>query len=207
MFSLIRPFLQNALHIAVYAAPLLATGYFAYDVGHTQASRLYEVKLSRQAEAHALQLRALSNAKTAELAAALTEQQRLTELAHKTGWELLQARARLADAQTRLKQRIPDATRSDGTRFTGLGPDSLRLYRAALGYASDDAHLPAADPGAAIQADQTAAPAGGLPPLALLYHAADYGRWCQQLEQQLDAWQALFPGSPIPQKGETHAKP
>ena len=200
---MLKTLLYNAWHIGKVLLPLAVVGYLAYDLGHTQATRHGELQLAKLAERTAIDLKRAAELRQQALAVALAEQQRLSKQAQKVGWELIQTRAKLETTQRQLTQRIAHATRSDGERFTGLGPDSLRLYRAALGYASDDAHLPAADPGIAVQADQTATAAGGLPPLALLYHAADYGRWCQHLEQQLDAWQALFP----PTQGEAHAGP
>lgn len=195
----------NRRWVWLLSAVALAAGVFT--AGYRWAERDYLADIARQQAAHAEQQRQQADAQAEALASALREQQQLREQAYQVGVALLQARADLARSQAQLSRRISHVVQQDGERFTGLGPDSLRLYRAALGYASADEYLPAADPGTAVQADQTAAPAGGLPPLALLYHAADYGQWCQQLEQQLDAWQALFPGPSIPQQGETHAGP
>ncbi|WP_062789391.1 hypothetical protein [Aquitalea pelogenes] len=191
----------NHRWVWLLGAVTLAAGLFT--AGYRWAERSNLADIARQQANYAQQQRQQAEAQAEALVSALRDKQQLEEQAYRVGVALLQARADLARQQAQLSRRIAHVVQQDGERFTGLGPDSLRLYRAALGYASDDAHLPAADPGAAVQADQTTTAAGGLPPLALLYHAADYGQWCQQLEQQLDAWQALFP----PTQGEAHAGP
>lgn len=188
-----RPFIKP-LAITV-ATALIWSGGFLY--GHKQASQAGEAKLQSVKLAHAQDMQYLANAKAAELGAALAEQKELTDQAHRIGWELIQTRARLADTQHRLKQRIADATRSDGPRFTGLGPDSLRLYQSALGYRSPgDPGMPTADAGNADQAGQTTGADEGLPPEDLLAHSADYGEWCQKLDGQLDTWINLHERGP-----------
>ncbi|WP_029770539.1 hypothetical protein [Pseudogulbenkiania sp. MAI-1] len=157
-----------------------------YGFGSSHTASVYKAHLATQAENHARDLNAVSDAKAAELAGALVEQQKLADQAHKLGWELIQTRARLADTQSQLKQRIPDAIRTDGPHWTGLGPDSLRLYQSALGYTPSDPGVPAADAGNADQAGQAAGTDEGLPPEDLLAHSADYGEWCQRLDAQLD---------------------
>lgn len=184
-------------------AVTLSAGVFT--AGYRCAERGYLADITRLQANYAQQQRQQAEAQAEALASALREQQQLQEQAYQVGVALLQARAELARSQAQLSRRIAHVVQQDGERFTGLGPDSLRLYRAALGYASDYAHLPAADAGSAVQADQAAAPAGGLPPLALLTHAVDYGQWCQQLEQQLDGWLALFPAPSSQPQGEAHA--
>jgi len=191
----------NRRWVWLLGAVTLSAGVFT--AGYRWAERGYLADIAQQQAAHAAQQRQQAEAQAEALASALRDKQQLAEQAYQVGVALLQARAELAHSQAQLSRRITHVVQQDGERFTGLGPDSLRLYRAALGYTSDDEYLPAADARAAVQADQTAAAAGGLPPIALLYHAADYGQWCQQLEQQLDAWLALFP----PPQGEAHAGP
>lgn len=168
------------------AAVIGAAGYAVDQFGYQRAANLYAGKLATAEAGHSRQLLRLTEQRLAEHATAQAEYQRLNRLAHQVGVALLQSRADLATAQRQLKQRITHATQSDGARFTGLGPDSLQLYRAALGYTAAD--LPAADAGAVATAGQAAATAPGLPPADLLSHAADYGQWCQQLEQQVQAF-------------------
>lgn len=170
--------------------PLAVVGYLGYDLGQTRASGEYQVKLASLQASHAESTALHAQQTAANLAAADTRYRELNRLAHQVGVELLQTRGQLAIAQRQLQKRIPHATQSDGSRFTGLGPDSLQLYRAALGYTDADfaSDLPAADAGAAAAASQAAAAAPGLPPADLLSHAADYGQWCQQLAAQVQAF-------------------
>ncbi|BAK76474.1 hypothetical protein NH8B_2088 [Pseudogulbenkiania sp. NH8B] len=169
---------------------VLLTGY---GIGRWQSDLSHEAVIANLRASHEQDLRHLSDAKAAELGQALTEQQRLTDHANQLGWELIQTRAQLTGIQHQLKQRIADAVRSDGPRFTGLGPVSLRLYAANLGYRTPgDPGVPAADPGNAAKADQARAAGTGLSPADLLAHSADYGTWCLQLESQLDTWISLY---------------
>ncbi|MCG8993232.1 hypothetical protein LH427_09630 [Laribacter hongkongensis] len=183
--------LYNALRIGAVLVPVAVVGYLGYELGHSTASQAYQTELARQAKIHATSMQKLADDKAAELGLALAEQQRLIEQANQVGWALIQTRAQLADTQSQLKKRIADATRTDGMRFTGLGADSLRVYRAALGYPERDPGVPPADTPDAGAANNAATPGGGLPPEDLLAHAADYGQWCQQQSAQLSAYLRL----------------
>lgn len=188
----IRPFIKP-LAIAAAIALVWGTGFYSgQKVASTAAaSKLQAVQLSHEQE----RSRA-ADAKAGELATALAGQQKLAEQANKLGWELLQTRSQLATTQTQLKQRIADATQSDGDRFTGLGPGGLRLYSSALGYPERNPGLPAANAGDAANPGQTGAAGAGLQPADLIAHAADYGAWCQQLEAQLGTLAHLHGGAP-----------
>ncbi|KUM03516.1 hypothetical protein KIF53_13345 [Chromobacterium subtsugae] len=188
MFSVTNPLLPTALSAALCSVALGCAGYGCYGLGQGQTTRVYEAKMAKQEAAHAAELLQKAEKQNQALAAANAEQTRLTDLAHKVGWQLLQTQGQLARSQAQLRERIADATRNDGQAWTGLGPDSLRLYRASLGYSERDPGLPAADAGNAGEADQAGAAARGLPPADLLNHAADYGRWCQELETRLDGF-------------------
>ena len=129
----------------------------------------------------------------AELATALRDKQTLEQQANQVGAALLETRAQLARTQQQLKQEIPHVVQADGPRWTGIGPASLRLYSKNLGYpvASGGPGLPATSAGDAAKADQAGSAGVGLSPTDLLTHSADYGQWCQKLEQQLDAFITL----------------
>lgn len=191
MLELIKPMLGNAWRLALIVVPLGVAGYVGYNIGKTQATRHYQVAMAEQQVSHEQQMLDLVNDKNAELQSALTDLQRMTQHANQIGLALLETRSKLASTLTELKQRIDHATSADGERFTGLGPDSLRVYRAALGYPESDPDLSTADGGNAGQAGQAASPAPGLPPADLLEHAADYGQWCQQVDAQLNAYLQL----------------
>ncbi|KZE34166.1 hypothetical protein [Crenobacter luteus] len=183
------PWWGKPLLVAALAGAAL---YGADQFGYRRAANLYAGKLATAEAGHARQLLRLAEQRLTEQAAAEAAYRRLNEQAHQVGWALLQTRRQLEVTQRQLKQRIPDATRTDGPRFTGLGPDSLRLYRQFLGYpASGEADLPAADAGHAGEAAAAAGTEAGLSPADLLEHAADYGQWCQQLDAQLSAYLRL----------------
>ncbi|UTH76028.1 hypothetical protein [Chromobacterium sp. IIBBL 290-4] len=129
-------------------------------------------------------------------AQALLAQQKWQQRINQLEAELLRQQHALQQQQRLAAQRIDHVITQDGPRYTGLGPDSLRLYRQLLGYSAD---LPGAQPLAAGNSPQAAGPASGLPAADLLAHAADYGVWCQQLEQRLIALRQLFsPPEPHP---------
>ncbi|WP_199155185.1 hypothetical protein [Chromobacterium sp. ASV23] len=122
-------------------------------------------------------------------AAALAWQQQWRQRMDRLEGQLLDKQNALQALRRQQTQRIDDVARNDGPRFTGLGPDSLRLYRQLLGYPAD---LPGAQPLSAGSAAHAAGADGGLPPPDLLAHAADYGAWCGELEQRLLTLKQLF---------------
>ncbi|OHX21227.1 hypothetical protein [Chromobacterium sphagni] len=191
----INPLAALAIKGAVYLLPLLGVGYVGYQTGQSLADQRHQVALATLKAQHAAELKQRAEDNVRTLTAASAEQKRLADLVHQVGWQLLQARGELARSQAQLKERIPNATQRDGAAFTGLGPDSLRLYRAALGYAESDSGMPSADAGNAAKADQASSSRAGLPPADLLNHAADYGRWCQELEIRLDSYIRLHQGA------------
>lgn len=187
---LLKPLAANLWSIGRVVLPLAVAGYLGYDLGHGRASLDYQAGIASLKASHAESAAQQAAQAAANLAAADARYRELNQQAHVIGAELLQTRADLAASQRQLKQRITHVTQSDGERFTGLGPDSLQLYRAALGYTAADvaADLPATHAGTAAAATETATTEAGLPPVDLLHHASDYGQWCQQLEGQLQAF-------------------
>ncbi|WP_051528692.1 hypothetical protein [Microvirgula aerodenitrificans] len=192
--------LATAGRVLAIVVPLALAGTLGYRLGSSQTAKNYTAQLAEQTAHYDRERQAVADARATELGAALTEQQRLNDQAHQVGYALIEARAELANARSQLTRRIDNATRSDGDRFTGLGPDSLRVYRAALGYPERDPDLPATDAGHTAQAGSATGPDAGLSPGDLIAHAADYGQWCQQLDVQLTAVARLFPVS----QGDTH---
>ncbi|UTH73961.1 hypothetical protein [Chromobacterium sp. IIBBL 290-4] len=188
MFNPALSLLPGAWRLALAALALGTSVYSGYHFGASQSSQTYETRLAKQEASHAETLRLAADQRLQEQVSSQQEQARLSDLAHQVGWQLLQTQGQLARSQAQLKERIADATRHDGQAWTGLGPDSLRLYRTALGYPKRDPGLPSADAGDAVEASQAGAAERGLPPADLLNHAADYGRWCQELESQLDSF-------------------
>ncbi|AXG42214.1 MULTISPECIES: hypothetical protein [Photorhabdus] len=101
---------------------------------------------------------------TAELNAGalhdLIEKQQAQQHANeKMSNDLYAAITRLSQATQRIEQSIPDALSRDGSAYTGIGPDGLRLYQTALGYhhaAPGDFSLPGHSARSAATAAETA---------------------------------------------------
>ncbi|WP_350306961.1 hypothetical protein [Photorhabdus viridis] len=101
---------------------------------------------------------------TAELNAGalhdLIEQQQAQQHANeKMSNDLYAAITRLSQTTQRIEQSIPDALSRDGSAYTGIGPDGLRLYQTALGYphaAPGDFSLPGHSSSAVTAARETA---------------------------------------------------
>lgn len=127
-----------------------------------------------------------------QLAAALEQQAQQHRLAESVTAKLRAAQRQLDAERRRNKQRVSDAVKNDSAAYSGIGPDSLRTYRASLGYAPDDQYLFTDSAATAGGSAETSSTVAGLSPEDLLSHAADYGAWCQSLERQLRAienWQ------------------
>lgn len=163
------------------------------ESGAAAQNKTDEIVRSNLVADYEKQLGKLKDERNAELTQALRDKQTLEQQTNQIGTALLETRAQLARTQQQLKQEIPHVVQADGPRWTGIGPTGLRLYTKNLGYPvpASDPGLPAANPGDAAKADQAGSAGAGLSPTDLLTHSADYGQWCQQLEQQLDAFITL----------------
>lgn len=162
-------------------------GYGVYHTGYQAAAHDWQAKLDKQKADYESTLRLQAEARAKELAKAAADQQAFAQLAHQLGVTLLATESQLKAKQQQLKQRIPDAIRMDGQHWTGLGPVSLRLYQAELGYTAGDPGLPETNPGDAAKADQADRTGAGLSPEDILAHAGDYGAWCGALEAKFDS--------------------
>ncbi|QMT39980.1 hypothetical protein [Neisseria shayeganii] len=115
---------------------LLAAG-LAYRAGYLKRDTAAEAEMAAvKAEWRQKQL-AAELAYRAQLAAAAAEKQRWHDFAQVQSQKLAHTYARLDGQAGRMKQEIADVVQSDaaaGACVGGLGPDSLRLYRRALGY-------------------------------------------------------------------------
>ncbi|HHZ1080638.1 TPA: hypothetical protein ACV98Q_000323 [Yersinia enterocolitica] len=126
-----------------------------------------------------------ANDASAALTAALARQKATQQMGDKLSAELQAKIDALYSDNQRLKRQINDATQQDGATYTGLGPNSLCVYQSALGYADCDQRVQPTASGSVPTARETQPTHSGLPPEDILAHAADYGKWCQQLETQL----------------------
>lgn len=197
---MLNTFAFNAWRIGKVVLPLAVVAYLGYDLGHTQATQTGERKLARLEQQYTAERAQESYLHARQLQANQARYLVLQQQAHQIGSELLHTRAALAQAQAQHRKRITHVTQQDGPAFTGLGPDSLRLYQRFLGYTNADlaAAVPAANAGHAAATAEAAPAAAGLLPRDLLAHAGDYGQWCQQLESQLQLFIRLHQEAATP---------
>lgn len=181
MLKLLKDYWQPLLAMLVVAA-----------AGFALAALIYGKQLSNERLAFSEAKTAWSEEKTraandasAALTAALTRQKTAQQLGDKLSAELQAKIDALYSDNQRLKRQINDATQKDGATYTGLGPNSLCVYQSALGYADCDQRVQPTASGSVPTARETQPTYSGLPPEDILAHAADYGKWCQQLETQL----------------------
>ncbi|MFT4465400.1 MAG: hypothetical protein ACMX3H_12780 [Sodalis sp. (in: enterobacteria)] len=184
-------FIRRPWWIVVLVAAL--AGGAGYWRGAQQARLVAQATLAtRQAECEARQ-RQQAQATQQALESALARQQQLQGANDRLSTQLETTQHALTLKTQQLHRSIAHAVAHDGAAYTGLGPDGLQRYRAALGYPTDDnasLSAPAGQPvGAATHA---AAPVKGLGPEALLHHASDYGAWCLTLQAQLQAINAFY---------------
>ena len=159
-----------------------------FNAAQTKSAKALSDKSAELAElkiTYANEKRVLAEKQSQALAGALAKQQEYNQKANQLSGELLKAQQELSQTQQKLKRSIANATQHDGSTYTGLGPDSLRLYQTALGYTSSDQCVSDTQRGNAGNTSETSCTGSGLPPEDLLSHASDYGQWCQQLEAKL----------------------
>ncbi|WCG83793.1 hypothetical protein [Pectobacterium sp. A5351] len=190
MLKLVRAYWPHILILAAVAA-------FGYNIGHIKGKNATQTELqeaitylSAENKLKTGQITAYENDKrlaaeqhVAALKKAIADADAQRKRADQLAAELLKTKAELNQAKTQLKRKIHDVVKADGATFTGIGPDSLRLYRASLGYPADD--LPQTSGGAAVYPADATGTRGGLSPAGLLDHSADYGEWCLILRENM----------------------
>ncbi|ETS31948.1 hypothetical protein BB987_20310 [Photorhabdus temperata] len=135
---------------------LCGVGFWLCGVGYKLAELRLQPKIDQEIENRkAAELSFyLAQKATAELNAGalhdLIEKQQAQQHANeKISNDLYAAITRLSQTTQRIEQSIPDALNNDGSAYTGIGPDGLRLYQTALGYrhaAPGDFSLPGNSP-------------------------------------------------------------
>lgn len=194
------PILAPLASFAIRAVlPFLAL-FLAYALGY----------ISGKATEHTHSLAALTaqsgqheSQRLRDTAAALAAQAALTQHADQLSRQLAEKSTQRGLRNRTLSQEISHAVLSPHLSLCPadllcLDDHELQLYRAALGYPTPD-DLPAT----ARQPDPVPpdAPATGsglrLSPADLLYHAADYGEWCAQRDEQARTLAALY-APPLP---------
>lgn len=171
-----------------------AAGSWVTKQNHKSAIASYEqsisdlkLKHSSDETAWEQERRANTQAQNKALAAAVKIQQQATSEAQRVTGELETVKQQLATTTAKLKRSINNATKKDGSSYTGLGANSLQLYRAALGYATNYQCLSTDSGNPLSDAEKAACTGAGLPPDDIVAHAADYGEYCNKLERQLSA--------------------
>lgn len=123
--------------------PLLLTLTVAatcYRAGYLNRDGRAKTEMAAVAAAHQLAQLEAERAYSAKLAEVAAERQKWVDFAQSQSVKLAEANRRLDTKTTHIKQEIPHAIardKSTGGCYSGLGADSLRLYRQAFGYSAD----------------------------------------------------------------------
>ncbi|EHD21538.1 MULTISPECIES: hypothetical protein [Brenneria] len=194
LFSLLRAYWPQIVM-------LLAVALIGYKFGHSAGQQAHQSELQKTIttlqtdnKRQAAQLfdyeqekRIAAEQQVAALKKAREQEAAQRARADKLAADLLDAQTELEQTKKELKRMIPYAVTNDGTAFTGIGPDSLRLYKISLGYPADS--LPGtgeAPRRAAVYPADAIRASGGLSPAGIITHAADYGEWCLTLKGKLE---------------------
>ncbi|MBN3068168.1 hypothetical protein [Pectobacterium brasiliense] len=176
---------------------LVAVAAFGYNIGHIAGKNAKQTELQEaitylsadnklkagKITVYEQDKRIAAEQHVAALQKAIADSDAQRQRADQLAADLLKTKADLLKTKNQLKRKIPDVVKTDGDNFTGIGPDSLRLYRTGLGYPADD--LPQTSGGAAVYPADAARSRGGLSPAGLLDHSADYGEWCMILRENM----------------------
>ncbi|WP_140918348.1 hypothetical protein [Limnobaculum xujianqingii] len=175
-----------AVYLAIFAGGVAAGTWFTEKAYQADISELTLAHTTDQANWEK-ERTAVAQAQNRALTEAVEKQRRATAESQRVTGELETVKQQLQTTKQELQRSINNATQKDGHGYTGLGANGLRLYRAALGYATDNQCLPTHPSGTDTDASQTGCAEAGLSPDDLLAHAADYGEYCNKLEEQLNA--------------------
>ncbi|MBG6243249.1 MAG: hypothetical protein EKE20_16210 [Candidatus Symbiopectobacterium sp. Dall1.0] len=193
---MIAPFKTCWPHLLIFAV----VAAFGYQLGHNAGEHAQQTELQAaiknlrdgsdkkdaQILAHEQDKRQAAEQQAAALREALADTAAQQARADKLAVELRQTQTELNQAKNTLKRKITDVVKTDGSTFTGIGPDSLRLYRANLGYTDNGLSGTGKAPGgAALYPADAPRPRGGLSPAGLLNHSGDYGEWCLILREKM----------------------
>lgn len=172
--------------VVLVAALAVGVGYWR---GSQQTKLVAQATLATRQIACEERQRQQAQATQQALETALARQRQLQGANDRLSAQLETTQHALTLKTQLLHRSIVHAVAHDGAAYTGLGPDGLQRYRAALGYPADDNAALSASAG---QPAGVAAPVRGLGPEALLHHISDYGAWCLTLQAQLQALNAFY---------------
>ena len=111
-----------------------------YRAGYLNRDGKAKTEMAAVAAAHQLAQLEAERAYSTKLAEVAAERQKWVDFAQSQSVKLAEANRRLDTKTTHIKQEIPHAIARDnsaGGCHSGLGADSLRLYRQAFGYSAD----------------------------------------------------------------------
>ena len=111
-----------------------------YRAGYLNRDGRAKTEMAAVAAAHQLAQLEAERAYSAKLAEVAAARQKWVDFAQSQSVKLAEANRRLDTKTTHIKQEIPHAIARDnraGGCHSGLGADSLRLYRQAFGYSAD----------------------------------------------------------------------
>lgn len=128
----------------------------------------------------------------ADLQAAINSQKAWQDKADALSRHLAEKEQAHSRTVSDLKRRLNNALESDGDTYTGIGPASLQLWRESLGYERAESlsagyGLPETRSGAAGHPGNASGTGGGLSPAGIISHSGEYGKWCLQLRDRLQA--------------------
>ena len=119
----------------------LAVAATCYRAGYLNRDGKAKTEMAAVAAAHQQAQLEAERAYSAKLAEVAAERQKWVDFAQSQSVKLAEANRRLDTKTTQIKQEIPHAIardqKSTGGCHSGLGADSLRLYRQAFGYSAD----------------------------------------------------------------------
>jgi hypothetical protein len=203
--SIVKWILTRLLPGVALCAALGGVAWWLHHAGYTagdeHASNVYDTALAQKQSAWDTERRQLAESNQQALQTALAARDAEAERGRTLALALQEKQTALELAQRKLsKQEIENATLRDGAGYTGIGPDSLRLYLTGLGYPGDDqprsggdAVSEAADRNAIHSTDARTAK-HGLTPQALLSHIKRYGQWCLTLRNKLESLNEYYDG-------------
>lgn len=171
-----------------------------YRAGDEHAANVYKTQLAEKQSAWDTERRQLAESNQTALKTALAARDSESEYARTLALQLEQKQADLTQLQQKLSQKeIENATLRDGAGFTGIGPDSLRLYLTGLGYPDDQSGgsgdtVSKAASGNVIRSTDARTAKRGLTPQALLSHIKRYGQWCLTLKNKLESLNDYYDG-------------
>ncbi|ROV54490.1 hypothetical protein [Neisseria chenwenguii] len=130
MWKTLSPVWQTLISPILLTAAVLALYFFGYQVAEKQAEAdKAEIIATYQASALAAE-----QLYTEKLKAANEEKQKWMDFAQAQSRDLAAAYQQIDRQAVQLEKQIDETVQKDGSRFNGLGADSVQLYNRALGH-------------------------------------------------------------------------